>query len=389
MKLFTKEIDKKLFAQYHLGNNLEEQYVVAKIFNPYGNGRWYLLNSDPNDADYLWAIVQMGNVVEVGSVSRHDLENARLSKFRLPLERDLSFKQEKADVVLKGLMKGKFFKHGGSIHKDDKVVYEEVEFEEYKHGGYMAKGGETMGVDAKGMVEKAKNKVGKWIFSITYADMIDDKKVWRSYPNYVSEYFNSRHEAQEALNKKLSKKYADGGYMAKGGEVGKMYFKKGDIVYVFQSASDKNGKLRKGIDNKYVVGNEKEHNLQKWAKVEVIEPISDEIGWERYRGKKLDGDYNLYDKKAKNGEMIAFMQSNSSKYNTKPISMGYSEEERFMAKGGKTHFKDKVKAIEKRLKGTKVKPKYQSKYGKKYNKEEAHEAASNIAGAIVKKYKMK
>jgi hypothetical protein len=136
--------------------------------------------------------------------------------------------------------------------------------------------------------------------------------------------------------------FEKGGYMADGGKVGKMYFKNGDIVYVFQSASDKNGKLRKGIDSKYVVGNEKEHNLQKWAKVEVIEPISDEMGWERYRGKKIDGDYDLYDRKAKNGEMIAFMQSNSSKYNTEPISMGYSEEQRFMAKGGEVDF-DKVK----------------------------------------------
>ena len=82
MKLFTKDIDKKLFAQYHLGNNIEEQYVVAKIFNPYGNGRWYLLNSDPNDPNYLWAIVQMGNVVEIGSIHRQDLEDARVGKLR-------------------------------------------------------------------------------------------------------------------------------------------------------------------------------------------------------------------------------------------------------------------------------------------------------------------
>jgi hypothetical protein len=87
MKLFTKEIDKKLFAQYPKGNNLEEQMAVAKIFNPYGNGRWYLLNSDPTDPDYLWAIVQMGKNVEIGSVSRKELENIRISAFRFPLER--------------------------------------------------------------------------------------------------------------------------------------------------------------------------------------------------------------------------------------------------------------------------------------------------------------
>jgi len=51
MMLFTKDIDKKLFAQYQMGADLENQMVVAKIFNPYGRGTWYLLNSDPSDPD--------------------------------------------------------------------------------------------------------------------------------------------------------------------------------------------------------------------------------------------------------------------------------------------------------------------------------------------------
>ncbi len=69
MKLFTKEINNKLFAQYPKGGNLEDQMVVAKLFNPYGRGTWYLINSDPNEPDYIWAIVDLMDV-EVGSVSR-------------------------------------------------------------------------------------------------------------------------------------------------------------------------------------------------------------------------------------------------------------------------------------------------------------------------------
>jgi hypothetical protein len=46
MKLFTKEIDNKLFAQYSKGSDLSNQMVVAKIFNPYGRGTWYLINSE-------------------------------------------------------------------------------------------------------------------------------------------------------------------------------------------------------------------------------------------------------------------------------------------------------------------------------------------------------
>ena len=113
MKLFSKEIDKKLFKQYPKGEDLSSQVAVSKIFNPYGVGRWYLINSDPNDPDYIWAIVQMGNVVEVGSVSRKQLETLRIKPFNLPLERDLSFGGVNASELFKGLSAGKFYKAGG------------------------------------------------------------------------------------------------------------------------------------------------------------------------------------------------------------------------------------------------------------------------------------
>jgi hypothetical protein len=115
MKLFTKDINQKLFAQYRIGSNLNNQKVVAKIFNPYGEGRWYLLNSDPNDPDYLWAIVKMGDNVEIGSVSRSELERVRIKPFGLPLERDIYFTERVAIEVLEGLEKGQTFAAGGMI----------------------------------------------------------------------------------------------------------------------------------------------------------------------------------------------------------------------------------------------------------------------------------
>jgi hypothetical protein len=119
MKLFTKEIDKKLAAQYHLGADLNAQMVVAKIFNPYGNGRWFLVNSDPADPDYLWAIVQIGDIVEVGSVSRRELETLRVGRFGFPLERDLGFSQRNAQEVYNGLLNGKFYAKGGMADTTD------------------------------------------------------------------------------------------------------------------------------------------------------------------------------------------------------------------------------------------------------------------------------
>jgi hypothetical protein len=53
--------------------------------------------------------------------------------------------------------------------------------------------------------------------------------------------------------------------------------------------------------------------------------------------------------------------------------------------GGKVTFNDKVKAIEKSLVGKKVPTKFKRQYGQKYNEKEAHEAATNIAGSMLKK----
>lgn len=116
MKLFTKGIDKKLFAQYPKGGSLEGQKVIAKIFNPYGRGRWYIMNSDPDEPDYLWGIVELfQGEPEVGSFSREELENIKVGAFKLPLERDLYFDETDAMEVYNGLKSGKTFEHGGKM----------------------------------------------------------------------------------------------------------------------------------------------------------------------------------------------------------------------------------------------------------------------------------
>lgn len=116
MKLFTKGIDKKLFAQFPKGGSLEGQKVIAKVFNPYGRGRWYIMNSDPDEPDYLWGIVQLfEGEPEVGSFSREELENIKVGAFKLPLERDLYFDERDAMQVYNGLKSGKTFEDGGEI----------------------------------------------------------------------------------------------------------------------------------------------------------------------------------------------------------------------------------------------------------------------------------
>jgi hypothetical protein len=114
MKLFNKTIDTQLFKQYSIGSDLSKQKVVAKIFNPFGRGTWYIVNSDPSDPDYLWAIVDLGYGAEVGSVRRSDLENYR-GRFGLGFERDLSFDPINAEELYNGLRQGKFYADGGNV----------------------------------------------------------------------------------------------------------------------------------------------------------------------------------------------------------------------------------------------------------------------------------
>lgn len=112
MKLFTAEIESKLQKQFPLGSNLESQQVICKIFNPYGRFTWYIVNQDPEDPDYLWAIVD-GFEVEIGSVSKSELESIKVPPFGLPLERDRGFNPKNAAEVFRGLLEGKHYRSGG------------------------------------------------------------------------------------------------------------------------------------------------------------------------------------------------------------------------------------------------------------------------------------
>lgn len=123
-------------------------------------------------------------------------------------------------------------------------------------------------------------------------------------------------------------------------------YKKGDVVYVYQYHSDprnsstdsiRNDKEEidkyLGIDKKYIVG--KKPSQQKWSKVEILEPWSEEKGWESYKVKQLDG-YR------KENEFVA-NQSQMSKTNNGTIAIGYMEEggevEEY-AKGGKIKLRE-------------------------------------------------
>lgn len=105
MILITSEIEHQLQEQFEKGSDLHSQKVICKIFNPYGEGEWYLLNQDPEDPEYIWCIAR-NPYLEIGSICKSELENIRISKHKLPLERDLFFEQVNAKIAYDRLKKG-------------------------------------------------------------------------------------------------------------------------------------------------------------------------------------------------------------------------------------------------------------------------------------------
>ena len=87
MKLLTKEIKTKAEKQYDKGSDMDQE-VVAKFFNPIGQGTWYLMNKSPEDS-YCWGIVDW-MALEVGSFDIKELEETELP-MGMKIERDLYF----------------------------------------------------------------------------------------------------------------------------------------------------------------------------------------------------------------------------------------------------------------------------------------------------------
>lgn len=102
-RLLTAEEQKRLQAQFHLGSNMN-QIVQVKLFHPLSDWTWYLMNQDPDDPDYLWAIVR-GVEVDMGSVSLSELENIS-APYGCRVEKDNFFRPTPAREVWERLMRG-------------------------------------------------------------------------------------------------------------------------------------------------------------------------------------------------------------------------------------------------------------------------------------------
>ena len=323
-------------------------------------------------------------------------------------------------------MEGKFFKHGGSVHKDGEVVYEEVEFEEYADGGEI-EWGEDLGDDFS---------VGNDVY------ITDSKSMFKGKTGFVSGLagkdllvtISENGNDRSVVVRKKGVQKLDAPEYAKGGVIGSSNTKEGIEKLIGDYYYSKNISLKKIDDkNEYEVSNSKgkingvKVVLSK-GRYQFVESdkmamggklIDKQKNLDLNKNGKLDAeDFKMIrgEKMAHGGEFKPYGKT-KGKFKIEYVEDGKKQSEVWeskemvedrgkrllkigcteikitevskMAHGGKVHFKDKVKAIQDRLKGTKVKGKYQSKYGKKYDTAEAHEAAERIAGAMMRNERMK
>ncbi len=401
MKLFTSAIDKQLFAQYSKGNDLSAQKVVAKIFNPYGSGTWYLLNSDENDPDYIWAIVDLIDI-EIGSISRSELESIKVPPFRLSLERDTSFTPINAMELYKGLKEGKHYKDGGvTTYKSDLQLVEDDKTKSYylfpnpsdkDSMGIKFKDGGEFGVDKHKVYFSSLAEVIEAIYDIAedngynVVDIFPDltyggisygqtKKVkveleW----NGKEKRGKSKKRDNNVMNVSIYRMdsgnyelntyfaYADGGYMAKGAELE-------EGVDLFEDYENIPNDVQEILDNHQEAFEDGDYRGLKMAHDELSK-----IGYtfEYY----LDG--QAYDLRKIGQKGKSEIMDNDDYANG-----GY------MAKGGVT-FAEKVDSVKASLlKRKKVASSVQKDYGKTYSPKEAEDSAKRIVGSQVAKYKMK
>lgn len=93
MKLFTKEIEKRMPPLYSTDGLKGERKVICKFFNPCGSGTWYIVEGErQEDGDWLlFGLVTGLCEDELGYVSLRELAAVRVPPFGLKIERDIYF----------------------------------------------------------------------------------------------------------------------------------------------------------------------------------------------------------------------------------------------------------------------------------------------------------
>ena len=99
MKLLTKKLEER-FSQVGSQENEKDPIVIAKFFNPTGEGTWYATEYDPKKRLFFGYASIFGDWNdEWGYFSLDELEAYR-GRFGLGIERDLYFDEKRISEVI-------------------------------------------------------------------------------------------------------------------------------------------------------------------------------------------------------------------------------------------------------------------------------------------------
>lgn len=92
MKLLTKAIERKLLANNaHMSDEIENEKVVVKFFNPSGQATWWVYSMDKNGDCFGVAQMFDRDTREMGYFNIHEIEAIKCPPFGLPIERDMYY----------------------------------------------------------------------------------------------------------------------------------------------------------------------------------------------------------------------------------------------------------------------------------------------------------
>jgi hypothetical protein len=99
MKLMTKELEER-FEEVGSQESEKDPIIIAKYFNPMGQGNWYATEYDPKTKIFFGYVSIFGDWNdEWGSFSLEELESVK-GPFGLGIERDLYFREKRASEVI-------------------------------------------------------------------------------------------------------------------------------------------------------------------------------------------------------------------------------------------------------------------------------------------------
>lgn len=97
MKLFTAALERQLIQNYMVNGEREEPVDFKPVIKLFGGATctWLFTEYNP-ESQVFFGLCDLGvGFPELGYVGREELEALRFPPFRLPVERDLSFKANK------------------------------------------------------------------------------------------------------------------------------------------------------------------------------------------------------------------------------------------------------------------------------------------------------